>query len=212
MKGLLLKELLNLKVLSRSLIGVLVFYLFFLFTGNDMSFISALCTLVVVMLSVSTFSIDEKARWDRYALTFPISRKEMVRSKYFLALILEGAALSGGMSLSFLSMLLLGQSLPPAAEWLLSWYVVGLVGILMTSIIFPLIYRFGIDKARLCMMAVFLIPSGILLLIERLGISVVWPSGKTIELWLFSILPVVAAGILWVSYWISCRIYLKKEF
>lgn len=211
MRGLLLKELLNLKAISGSLIGILLFYLFFLLTGNDVSFMSFFCVLVVVMMSVSTFGVDEKAKWDRYALTFPISRNELVASKYLLALILEGGALIGGIALSSISSWVMGYSRLTVSEWALSWGAVGVAGMVMTSIIFPLIYCFGLEKARFYMMAIFLVPAAILFLVNQMGIPIPLPTAETLHM-LFYLVPVAALGLLYGSYCLSCKIYRKREF
>ena len=49
---------------------------------------------------VTAFSLDESSHWDRYALTMPIGRKDLVAAKYVMVLITIGAAfiLSGIMT------------------------------------------------------------------------------------------------------------------
>lgn len=48
--------------------------------------------LFSVMIPMSAIAYDDKAKWDRYALTMPVSRRDLVISKYLLALAFAGLA------------------------------------------------------------------------------------------------------------------------
>ena len=49
--------------------------------------------LFTIMIPMVAMSYDDKSKWDRYALTMPVSRRDMVLSKYLLALAFAAFAL-----------------------------------------------------------------------------------------------------------------------
>ena len=42
--------------------------------------------VLAAMMPVTAFSFDEKAKWDKYALSMPVSRRDLVLSKYIFGL------------------------------------------------------------------------------------------------------------------------------
>ena len=85
-KGLIIKDLLQLKTYRKTLI---LFIFVFVVSGmqqetmdSAMSMITIMLILVFGMVGIGTFSYDEMAKADRYILTLPLTRKEVVRAKY----------------------------------------------------------------------------------------------------------------------------------
>ena len=83
-----------------------------------------------------------------------------------------------------------------------------MAGMFLVSLILPFIFKFGVEKARLIMMAVVLIPTVLITAISGMDISL--PEWKEPEkiVWLF---PVAAITILIVSVAVSKKIYDNKE-
>ena len=76
---------------------------------------------MMVMLVITSLAYDERSRWDRYALTMPVSRKEMVLSKYLLGLIL----LTFALLINMIFLILFGSS-PLGEAWLLALSLFGI--------------------------------------------------------------------------------------
>ena len=88
MKGLILKDLLNLKSTFKMLgVMMLFFAVVFLPQGNGAIF--GIIIMMFAMMVVTTISCDDLAKWDAYALTMPVTRKEMVLSKYLVMVLLN---------------------------------------------------------------------------------------------------------------------------
>lgn len=83
------------------------------------------------------------------------------------------------------------------------------IGMVIMSVIFPLIFKFGVEKGRIFMMIVLFAPTALILLLSKLEISM--PDEKTIQSLLY-LSPIVAAVIFIASIYISMSIYNKKEF
>jgi ABC-type transport system involved in multi-copper enzyme maturation permease subunit len=87
MKGLILKDLFNLKTQFRFYLFFILIFALMSFTGMDMNTLGGVIALVCAMLPITALGLDEKNNWDKYALTLPVVRKDLVLSKYTLGLI-----------------------------------------------------------------------------------------------------------------------------
>lgn len=92
MKALILKDLLCLRQQAKSVgLVLLVWLVLSVAMGNGM-FFCALGVIYVIMLPMMTLSYDERSKWDSRALTMPVTRAQLVLSRYATAL-LAGLAL-----------------------------------------------------------------------------------------------------------------------
>ncbi len=81
------------------------------------------------------------------------------------------------------------------------------VPLLVCSILFPLCFRFGIQKARFAIAAIFLLPTAVGMIVKRFGFA---PSAAQQAL-LWKLSPVVALAVAVISYLISCAVYRRKQ-
>ncbi len=206
MKGLILKDLLNLRSTFKMLGAMIVFFaVAFLREGN--SFVFGIIILMFAMMVVTTISYDDLAKWDAYALTMPVTRAEMVLSKYLVMALLNtlGAVLS--LIVGVAGSIIMRKSFD--LEILTIIGLIYLIAFIFGSVIIPLIYKFGTEKARLMLFLCALLPTALILLVEQLDV----PLPTTGNPWIYLIL-LVACSVIGVilSYLISLKIYTKKEF
>ena len=209
MKGLILKDLLNAKRNGKSILFVMLLFVVVSMSNNDAGYLAGITVMVFTMLSVSTFSYDMIAKWDAYALTLPVTRKQVVGAKYIVAILadLGGLLLSiilgGGIALSRGNSDLTQLAVTGAASFF--------VALLFVSIIIPLIYRFGVEKSRFLMLAVMIVPILAVTLLGQFGVQFPSLSDATIAIaFAAGIVLILAAAYL--SFRISCGIFEKKEF
>ncbi|MEA4970847.1 MAG: ABC-2 transporter permease [Candidatus Pelethousia sp.] len=208
MRGLLKKDIKSLAQQGRVGVLLLVFYgVLFALGGNEMGSgtLMGMLAMLSVLYPITALSYDEKAHWDRYALTMPISRNMLVGAKYLLSLLI--ALLCALLSLAV--GLIFGDSSLGEA-FLLSWSMAG-VAIFLAAITYPIYFKLGVEKARFVFMAVFLTPTLLLLILNRMNVTLPSGSGAQIER-ILPLLPLAALALFAASYGLSCRIYAKKEF
>ncbi|MGL4338623.1 MAG: ABC-2 transporter permease [Turicibacter sp.] len=210
MLGLMLKDLLNLRKTGRSLFFILIFYTIFFFT-MDSGALSGVLVVLVTMQVLTTFSYDEYAKWDAYALSLPVSRQQLVKSKYVLSylFVLFGTILS--FILTSVVSIMKGNFL--FMEMLASVGAVGFIFIMMLLIILPLIYKFGIEKSRMLMFVVMGLPTLLIFTMAMMGMPM--PSEQTLNSllrYLPIIIPVVLVVVTYVSYQLSVKVVMKKEY
>ena len=181
-KGLLKKDLYNLASYKTTLIIIVIFCGMAIIGTDAIYWGSVVIGIIVGMISLSTFSYDEMAKSNRYILTLPVTRKEIVLEKYILAI---GATILGSL-LGFVLTLIIGNIMNYVRpdnvidiniDTLLSTTIGGLFGVsLIQAIQIPSIFKWGAEKGRIQMFIVLfvlaLIGAGVGFLIKESGLSV----------------------------------------
>ena len=196
MVGLIKKDLLMIKSnLKMVLIMLVVFFIMSLQGEFDISFVPP---FIVVMLFMSTFSYDEFNKWDAYAVTLPNGRKNVVKSKYVASLILTIVTIILTIILNSLVGLINNNLEFDKFISTIMGCVFGVI--LIQSIMYPFIFKYGMEKGRIGLLSSVLkinIPTNVVTFFDNY-----W----------FVIIPLISIVLLLISYKISEKIYLKKEF
>ena len=215
MKGLLRKELSGLwSLYKKSLPMVAVLYAVLnLVTRND--FFLYFGVWVMLFYSLSGMSLDESCGWGRYARTLPVSDWQVVGAKFLVSLIYSGGAVLYGAALGVIQRLITGeQGYADLVGGLLAVLVVSMV---MVFLMYPMAFRFGLEKARNGFLVVWVaIFGGFMLFGSRLA---EWaPLEDVVQsmvfhpfLWAGGAL-LAAVAVMVLCYVTSVRIYQKKEF
>lgn len=215
MKGLIKKDLLLLKSQLKSYLVIVIVFAIVSFMSNDNTFITLL-PILGVMLIISTLSFDNYYKWDAFALTLPLSRKDNVKSKYALAVLitLTFVILATIILIAFNTI----KGLPINAFNILTLMCGSLLGAsIATSISLPLMYKFGSENGRMIMIvAVFAIGGGIVGIAELLNSyfdQAFLNSALTfISTNILAIMILVMIVLLLFSYFLTLKIYMRKEF
>ena len=208
MLGFIKKDLLVIRSNMKFLLVIFVLYILMALDG-DMS-LAFLPTFLSIFLMMGGFSYDNYNNWDSYAISLPEGRKNVVRAKYIATLII----------LIVSSLIVLGTSLGlhfikpdliVIKDTLLSILISVIVSIVLLSITYPVIFKIGIEKARIAMFGIaFGIVAIVVLIIRFVKVPKEIGSFLSNNAVILSIL--VVLGILYGSYKLSLRIYRKKEF
>lgn len=209
MKGLIMKDLLiiksNLKLVS---VIYIVFFIMAISGEIELSFVPA---LISVMLFMSTFSYDEYNKWDAFAITLPNGRHSLVAAKYLATLILITISIIITIILNII-VGLINNNLD--FENILSTMTGCFFGIILVeTIIYPFIFKYGIEKGRIGLfIGSFALVALISLIFKTLSINIPTNIVNFFESFWYIILPIIFITFLYLSYRISNKIYLKKEF
>lgn len=214
-----IKDLLQLRSYKRSLILFIIVFMLTSITQKN----GSLQTLPVVMLtlgfgmfSVATFTYDEMARADRYLLTLPITKKDIIISKYVFIILSTIVGALIGMIASALIVMFVQAKIPEFLE-LLVLGISSICGIgIVEAIQIPCIIKYGPEKARIYQLLAVAILSfliaGAWYLIGEWQITEMMTKIQSNLMQLLPIIFVLVTAIVYmISYHISYHIYLKKE-
>ncbi len=216
-KGLLVKDFLLLKSYIRNIIICIGLFATIIFSdsSSDMSIVGVMMIMLLFsMLVLTTFSYDERQHADRYLLTLPISRKDMVIEKYILAVItlIMGVVIGTLISMG-LTYFLLGKS--PNLEEMFSATMGCMVAVVfLQAVQIPCIYKWGAEKGRMQIyivgMIVFVI--GILLSTFAPKLQLDFSVFNNYDFLIPVFFLILMALFYFVSYKLSNKIVNKKDF
>ena len=221
-KGLLKKDLYNLATYKVSLIIIILFCGIAIIGTESVQFAPIIICTIVGMISLSTFNYDEIAKSDKYILTLPTNRKEIVKEKFILAI---GATILGGLLGLFLTIIVVNvlNSIRPDNvinldyESLIATTIGGMWGIsLIQAIQIPSIFKWGAEKGRIQMFVLLFVivavVAGIAFLIMQTNFHIdVEMLKNVLHQFGFIILVLTMVIMYYVSYKISYKIYRNKE-
>ncbi len=209
MLGFIKKDLLMIKSNIKILAILLLIYVVMAFQGQmDLSF---LLPFMSVMIMMSTFSYDFYNKWDAYAISLPNGRKNNVKAKYLATILL----------------IIITTIIITALSFTISYVKTKIIDfenitgtifgslfatILLQSFIYPAMYKFGPEKARIGLMTViFCVAIAGSLIANYIDLSPMIKMLDSIGTYWMIVFPVTMVLMLYISYKISEIIYVKKE-
>lgn len=176
--------------------------------SNNLYFMSA---LVSTMLFMSTFSYDEYNKWNTYATALPTGREKIVKAKYLVTLLINIVV----SIITFVLSLLVGKIEGNLNVEEVSQTIFGILvaTIILQSIIYPLIYKFGVEKGRIWLfVGIFGISTILGILITKVKFTLSPSIISFFNDYYLLLIPLFTLICLSISYNVSKNIYLKKEF
>lgn len=210
MLGLIKKDFLLIKANLKSMIIIFVIYIILAFQGTiDATFI---IPLIGIILFLSTFSYDDFNNWNSYAVTLPNGRKNVVRAKYIastiLMIILAVVAFSIGIGISYIktNSINLDEIISSLMGTMLSIVIIN-------SLLYPIVFKFGATNGRIILFAVVFGIAGIGTLIAQfIDMAPIINIINKLDNYLLIVIPIIYIILLGISYLISSKIYQNKEF
>jgi hypothetical protein len=207
MLGLIKKDLFMLKNNSKLLVIWIIMIILFSLSGEGGLYI--VLPVMGLSLSISSFSYDDYNNWNTYLSALPNGKKYAVKAKYIFSLLL----LIFTSIISIILVLILSKNIEEDLSGVLGT-VLGFM--FLISILFPFIYKFGIEKGRIILIIMCLIiGSGGGIIAKKLSGKELPSFIKYIDehFLLCSIIATIVIIIIYVvSFIISNKIYAKKEF
>ena len=219
-RGLITKDLLQLKSYRKTLI---IFTLIFILAGIAQETTKGVGVMITIMMTfgfgmfgVAAFNYDEQSKTDRYILTFPLTKKEILISRYIFII---GSTVIGaivGIIASFIIVFTINKQLPNVYDFI-NVALGAILGVgIIEAIQIPCVYKWGAEKGRIQM---FIVTAVIILLM--LGVFAIGQKSdinlpvNDIVNFIVNFLPVIlmlaTIIIYYISYKVSYKIYKNKE-
>ena len=193
-----------------------ILFILFIFYGimafNDGMDISFILPFICVMIMISTFSYDEYNKWNAYTIALPNGRENSVKAKYVATLLM--IAITSIITIMLSLIIILIKKQPIVYEEILVTTLGSILGtLLVLSTMYPIIYKFGIEKARI---AIFVIVIAFVFaasfLFSNIDFSFIGKTLNFLEDYIVLIIIAISILMVYISYRISKKIYLNKEF
>ena len=214
MKSLILKDLYNIGHNAKSMLFILVVLAAVFLSTSEVEQYIFMSAILCSMMIVTTFSFDDSAKWTRYAMITPISKKDLVAGKFIVLAIFCVIGSLFGMLVGAIGGAVLKKISVDAAgigEFLILTLTACVIALVFGSMSIPLVFRFGAERGRVLLLVSFLVPAAICFGIYQL---LLFMGVKMTERLIFILLccsPVAAVIWCYVMYKISYRIFAKQE-
>lgn len=214
MRGLLLKDIYMQKQYLKQYVVTLLFFSVFAVILKSPSYLTFMGLVLGLTQMFTVISIDESGGFT-YCLTLPVSRRKIVQEKYLLFLIeliviFAATSVIGGIIAAAANI--------PVGEWMPQVLGAGCFYLLVISVVVPVALKWKVEKARILMLGMILIPVMLIILGSKLMSQQKWsgffsPIVNTLSGGIFYVAAaLVLVVIVSISYLISVQIFLKKEF
>lgn len=176
--------------------------------GDQYGMVFALMMIVSAMVPVSAISYDERSKWDKIVNTMPLSRKEVVLSKYLLAILLTAIS-----SVIIFAFYMLVPEMPLEEKAVIT-AVMAMMAMIYQAALMPVMFKFGSEKGRTMMLAILFVPTVLIFAIGEMNIIDANAAISFLER-NKAMIPYLMAGFVLVIYSLSMalsvKIYEKKD-
>jgi len=208
MKGLLLKDFYMIARYCRFYpVIVVIFLLASIF--NDSLFFSVYPCLLASLIPNTLLSYDERSKWETLASTMPVTKNQMVSSKYLIGLICQVITYI----LSVITLIIkMNRFNTGMTVFIANAIMMFMMSLMTTAIAMPFMFKFGVEKGRIYYYVVFILFGGSLVggaafLTPRLA-----ESSVAIPPVLLPAMILVTIGLYALSWFLSARFYSKRDF
>ena len=213
MKAMLYADWMNLRRSMKAMvIATVVIALASIVSGNGLSFVPAMLCMLSLMVPVTLMSSDYAYGWDKLSLSLPVSRRDVVSSKFAISLLVN-------LTVVALGMICIAGMNDATAEDMMGMLACEAVGLTLMGIEFVLVLRFGPERGRYFLIGVVWVPILLLTvvkkhpafdkLVQAVGGMDSWPVGQLTAF--FGGLIIVGAIVYAVCWRIGVGIYRKRE-
>ena len=211
MKGLLIKDFINLRQQLKIYIIIIILWFFISLWNGQPGFFSGIMVMFAVMIPMTAVAYDDSCGWNVFAVTSPLSRKKIILSKYLIMLI----SIVVSAVIACAGSMVLGESLE---ESIFLSAVLFPFGIIMGAVLMPVIFKFGVEKGRFAFIAVVAAAIAVISFVgpklpDLFGEGAFFNAVISMSRWSWlAFLTGFMAGLGCISFFLSVRIYGKKEF
>ncbi|WP_041138078.1 ABC-2 transporter permease [Beduini massiliensis] len=212
MTGLIFKDLVNLKSYIKSIALMCAVFLVISIMNESPAFFTGYIQMLSIVIILATFGYDEKVEWDHYAMTLPIKRNDIVKSKYILAYsMVLIMTIIGAVTVTVVN-LIQNKDIMADGNMLANLLIASIIS-LVIAVVIPFTFKYGSEKGRYVMMSIIVIPLGFAALLNAMNVSMESVI-QFIEILakypiIYPFVIIIAIGI---SYMFSLKIFDKKEF
>ena len=209
MIGMIKKDLFMIKNNYKTILIALAIYVFYSIQFDmDMTFFLPFMGL---MICISTFSYDDYNNWHTYATSLPQGKINIIKSKYITTICITTVLTIISILFSFIISSVRGTL---NIDESLSTIMGELIAIiLMMSVLFPILFKYDSEKGRIAMITIGFGMFGVIILLSKV-VKIEIPESliNFLDSYFIIIFIIVSIILIAISYYVSKKVYLKREF
>lgn len=203
MIGLLIKDIYNIRKQALWYLATIIIFAFLSIVLKNGGFIASIGMVTAVNVPLTAIAYEEREGWQKFIVASGTKISHIVIEKYIMGLVFS--------FISTIALLIFFLMTEVAINSWLEFTISVCMQLLTLSIAMPITFKFGVEKSRsYLMVAVFAIMVIFVALMTLFG-KVLNTIVINVAL-ISSLLIIMALIILGGSYYISIKIYKKKEF
>lgn len=203
MIGLLIKDIYNIRKQALWYLATIIIFAFLSIVLKNGGFIASIGMVTAVNVPLTAIAYEEREGWQKFIVASGIKISNIVIEKYIMGLIFSFVS-----TIALLIFFLMTEVV--SNSWL-EFTISVCMQLLTLSISMPITFKFGVEKSRSYLMvavfAIMVVFVALMTLFDKVLSTIV----INVSL-ISSLLIIMSLIILGVSYYISIKIYQKKEF
>lgn len=213
MIGLILKDLLFIKNSWKNLLVTYISSIILSVVLNNYLPAIYLLPIMLSSMGINAFQTDEFYLTESFSLTFPISRKRIVLSRYMFTFLMMYISFIIGILTYFIIYILnpTGLSISIIGNLFILIYICTMTNI----IIYPLIYKYGCEKSKYVLTSIVMVILSLLaLLLNIIDISNIDFNNiiNYLSNYGFFIILILTIIIVYISYKLSCKFFSRNDY
>lgn len=214
MIGLMKKDFFNVASSLKVYVLIPILFAFISYTNESMDLLAFSTCFVGIFIVMSCFAYDDMAHFDAFALTLPISRKDMVFSKFLIGnLFLIIVFVISNLLAFLLAIVFEGHFENYSVQYFLEYtFLATMVVNMITGIVSCIMFKYGSEKGRVVFLIIFIgigFAGGLLGNLFN-GINIGSLINFLNQYWTVLALP-VSLLVEGICIWVSTRVMEKKE-
>lgn len=206
MRGLLYKEYYMLRPQLKSWLAFLLFFTVYSFVFKSVGMLTMMLAVIGITSCYNSFHYDKQYRCDEYIAAMPVSRGQMVASKYMFSLSVDLLIAAVTAVIILISCTVPALNIPLDEAMGAAGGVLA-VTVLIQAVTIPLIYILGVEKARYVNMIIWMAP-WVLIMLNRDRLPEI-TEGQIMGL--LKLAPMAILAVLVVSWLISTAVFKKRD-
>lgn len=203
MIGLLIKDIYNIRKQALWYLATIIIFAFLSIVLKNGGFIASIGMVTAVNVPLTAIAYEKREGWQKFIVASGIKISNIVIEKYIMGLIFSFVS-----TIALLIFFLMTEVV--SNSWL-EFTISVCMQLLTLSIAMPITFKFGVEKSRSYLMvavfAIMVVFVALMTLFDKVLSTIV----INVSL-ISSLLIIMSLIILGVSYYISIKIYQKKEF
>ncbi len=219
MRGLIIKDFLTLKSTWKNIIVMLIGSLLISYALGNYTLAIVTVPMVLLTSGMNTFQTDEFYNTLSYTLSGPYSRNKMISARYLYTILMAIFSFFVGCVI----FTLIHFILHPIAEglnidMLRFLLMLELSGLLVDAIFYPIIYKYGCEKARFVLLSIVMLLIGVAAIVSvSFNIfDLMKLDWEAIIEWMEThgvmVLSIITVTLFTVSYFLSLIFFKKRDF